>query len=72
MLTPSECGDVAELLIAAYCRTCRCRTPDDVRNAGEMLISKMARGIEKYAGNDAAVAVLNRTVLHVSRPGGNT
>ncbi len=66
MLTPTECGHVAELVIVTYCRTCQCSTPEEVRNAGEMLISKMVRGIEKHAGNDEAVAVLNRTVLHVA------
>ena len=70
MLTAQECDQVADRIIATYCQTCEVAAPDDIRKAGEMLISKMARGIEKYAGNDAAVAVLNRTVLHVAAPKG--
>lgn len=70
MLTPQECGDAAEIMIATYCRAVMCHSADDVRKAGEMLISKMARGIEKYAGNEAAVDVLNRTLLHVGNPTG--
>ena len=70
MLTPHECGQVAELVITTYCRTCECSTPDELKKAGEMLISKMARGIEKYAGTDKAVEVLKRTALHVATPEG--
>lgn len=70
MLTPNECDQAAERAISIYCRTCQCQTPDDIRKAGEMLISKTARAIEKHAGNEAAVNVLNRTVLHVVKKGG--
>lgn len=70
MLTAKQCDQAAEIAIKAYCSRCNCKTPDDIRKAGEMLISKMARGIEKYSGNDAAVEVLNRTVLHMAHPKG--
>ena len=67
MLTPTECGQAAEDIIVVYCHTCQCETPEEVRKAGEMLVSKMARAIEKYAGADQALAVLQRTALHVAR-----
>ena len=59
------------MAITAYCSICKCETPDDIRKAGEMLISKMTRGVEKYCGNDMAVEVLNRTVLHTANPKGD-
>lgn len=70
MLTAKQCDQVAELVISTYGQTCECHTPDDVRKAGEMLISKTARAIEKHCGNDTAIEVLNRTVLHVAKKGG--
>lgn len=70
MLTAQECAQAAETLISSYCIVCGCETPQDVKNAGEMLISKMARGVEKVAGNEAATEVLNRTIFHVAMPKG--
>lgn len=70
MLTAKQCDQAAEITITAYCSICKCETPEDIRKAGEMLISKMTRGIEKYCGNDTAVEVLNRTVLHMAHPKG--
>lgn len=72
MLTAPACGQIAEMVIATYARACECSTPDEIQKAGEMLISKMARGIEKYAGNDAALETLLRTAAHVERKKGGT
>jgi hypothetical protein len=55
------------MVIFDYCKGCLCETPEDIRKAGEMLVSKMARGIEKYAGNDAAISVLQRTLTHFAK-----
>lgn len=72
MLTPTEADQVAELMVVAQCRSCGCMTPDDVRKACEMLISKAARAIEKYNDSATAVAVLQRTALFVQSAGGNS
>ncbi len=67
MKTPAECMEQAEAAIYSYCQACGCETPIDVRKAGEALISKMARGIEKFSGSAQAVAVLNRTLLNIAK-----
>lgn len=70
MITRQDADNAAELVIMTYCQACQCETPEDIRNAGELLISKMARGIEKYAGTPTALAVLNRTVMNIIPAGG--
>lgn len=66
MKTPTEVGPIAEYLISTYCTSVGVETPDDVRKACELLISKAARAIEQY--NDQAVAqdVLGRTSRHLA------
>ncbi len=70
MLTPYECGQVSEMVITIDCETCQVTTPEEIRKAGEMLISKMARCIEKYNDLNTAIEVLNRTLLHIQKPKG--
>ncbi|MHB0818422.1 hypothetical protein ACYCFK_09095 [Stutzerimonas stutzeri] len=67
MLTRDEADGAAEVMLAAYCRACGCATPEDVRKACEMMISKSARAIEKYNDTGTAVEVLQRTARHVAR-----
>ncbi len=67
MLTRDEADGAAEVMLAAYCRALGCTTPDDVRKACEMMISKSARAIEKYNDTGTAVEVLQRTVRHVAQ-----
>jgi len=66
MKTPAEVGQVAEYLITSYCTSVEAQTPDDVRKACELLISKAARAIEKYNGQDVALDVLGRTSRYVA------
>ncbi|MBT0961704.1 hypothetical protein [Denitromonas iodatirespirans] len=65
MIAPTEADQAAEMMLATYCRACGVTSPDDVRKAGEMMISKAARAIEKYNGAHVAVAVLKRTTLNL-------
>lgn len=66
MKTPAEVGQIAEYLITTYCTSSGVETPDDVRKACELLISKAARAIEKYNDQGTAVAVLDRTSRYVA------
>ncbi len=70
MITPTEAGQAAELMLTAYCRALDCATPEDVRKACEMMISKSARTIEKYNDTGTALQVLNRTALYLTPAGG--
>ncbi|WP_423836316.1 DNA translocase FtsK [Stutzerimonas stutzeri] len=66
MKTPTEVGPIAEYLITTYCTSVEAETPDDVRKACELLISKAARAIEKYNDQDVALEVLGRTSRYVA------
>lgn len=70
MITSQQTGLIAEAYVVAYASECGVQTPDDVRKALEMLISKSALAIKKHAGPLEAVQVLQRTQLHVAPPGG--
>ena len=72
MITPQQADSLAEKTIVKYCQECGVDTPDDVRKACEMLISKAARAIEKYNGTESAIGVLNRTALYVSKARGES
>lgn len=61
MITAHEASAASEQALANYAEICGAETPDDLRKALEMMISKAARGIEKYSGNSIAVEVLVRT-----------
>jgi hypothetical protein len=65
MVTSDKASALAEAAIAQYAQACGLSNPEEVRKALEMLISKAARGIEKYAGTDVAVDVLKRTTLAI-------
>lgn len=65
MITPYEADQAAELMLTTYVRACHVATPDEVRKACEMMISKAARAIEKYNGAPVAVEVLKRTTLNL-------
>lgn len=66
MKTPVEVGQIAEYLIATYCSAAGTETPDDLRKACELLISKAARVIEKSKDLATAVEVLERTSRYVA------
>jgi DNA segregation ATPase FtsK/SpoIIIE-like protein len=66
MKTPVEVGQIAEDLITTYCSAAGTETPDDLRKACELLISKAARAIEKYNDQATAVEVLERTSRYVA------
>lgn len=66
MKTPVEVGQIAEDLITTYCSAAGTETPDDLRKACELLISKAARAIEKYNDQSTAVEVLERTSRYVA------
>lgn len=61
MITSKAAGIAAEAALVGYVSTCGASSPDDLRKVLEMMISKAARGIEKYSGNQTAVDVLVRT-----------
>lgn len=65
--TPEKCSKLAEDVVITYVTACGATTPQDIENFLEMLISKAARGIEKYRGNEAALGVLSRTAGFVER-----
>lgn len=66
MKSPAEVGQIAEYLITTYCSAAGTETPDDLRKACELLISKAARAIEKYNDQATAVGVLERTSRYVA------
>lgn len=63
MLTPEMADEAAEKAIMSYSR----EPAEDLKHAFEMLISKSARGIEKYCGTDEAVKVVARTAYCISK-----
>lgn len=65
MVTSDKASVLAEAAIAQYAQACGLSNPEEIRKALEMLISKAARGIEKYAGTEVAVDVLKRTTLAI-------
>jgi hypothetical protein len=65
-MTSPQAADAAEDAIALYVKRCGANSPDNLRKALEMLISKAARGIEKHAGHQVAMDVLVRTVERVA------
>lgn len=67
MTTPEIASKAAEKAIMSYSRELNLRTAEDLKHAFEMLISKAARGIEKYCGTDEAVKVVFRTGYHISK-----
>ncbi len=66
MISSANANTLADEMVAQYATDCGVQSPEDIRNALEMLISKAARGIEKYCGNQAAIDVLGRTTRHVA------
>ena len=62
MLTPEIADKAAEKAIMFYARELNLQTPEDTKHALEMLISKAAKGIEKYCGQEASQMVLIRTL----------
>lgn len=66
MKSPAEIGLIAEHLIGSYCLAAGTETPDDIRKACELLISKAARAIEKYNDQAKALEVLERTSRYVA------
>lgn len=65
MITSQEAAILAEKVLVQYASECGAQSSDDIRKVLEMLISKAARGIEKYAGHQAGVAVLVRTTERI-------
>lgn len=67
MITPEMASEAAEKAIMSYSRELNLQTAKDLKCAFEMLISKAARGIEKYCGKDEAVKVIARTAYHIGK-----
>jgi len=67
MVTHQQSEQLADQAIAHYAARCGVQTPADVAHALEMMISKAARGIEKYCGTEAAIDVTVRTSVHLAK-----
>lgn len=65
--TSEEAATEAEKAIVLYAAELGLNTPEDACNALEMLISKAARGIEKYCGISKSCEVLHRTLTHMQK-----
>jgi hypothetical protein len=65
-MTLTQAGAAAEDAIARYVKRCGANSPDDMRKALEVLISKAARSIEKSSCHQVAMDVLVRTVERVA------
>lgn len=66
--TPSECGDLAEKVIADYVRACGAYgNPAALANVIEMLISKAAIGIAMVGSEPLAQQILDRTKRNTAR-----
>lgn len=65
LVTPQEADQAAERVLQEYAAATGAASPDDLRKVLELLISKSARAIEKYCGNQLAVQVLARTAYQV-------
>ena len=66
-LTPEMAAAASEKVILSYAKELNLQTPEEVKQALEMLISKATRGIEKYCGFSAAGMVLIRTYEYLIR-----
>lgn len=66
MITANEAGVIAEEAITQYVKRCGAHSPADLEKTLEMLISKAARGIEKYAGYQPSMDVLVRTLERIA------
>lgn len=67
MITSQEANKLADETVAEYAMECGVQSAEDIRNALEMLISKAARGIEKYCGAEAAIEVTVRTSANIAK-----
>lgn len=70
MITPQQADIYAEECIVLYAERCGVQSPEDIRKALELLISKSALAIEKYSGTPVAIDVLTRTTLNLMPAGG--
>lgn len=61
MVKPEQANQFAEALITDYVSRCGCQSEEEFSKAMEMLSSSASRAIEKYAGFETALAVLERT-----------
>ncbi|MBM5648301.1 hypothetical protein GSH06_24840 [Burkholderia pseudomallei] len=65
--SPTQCGDLAEKLIADYVRESGAYgNPNALANVIEMLISKAALGIAMVGSEAIAQQILNRTKQNVA------
>ncbi len=67
MISPARAAEEAEKAITRYAIEFGPETPEEVRKLMEMLISKAARGVEKYCGLEVAIQVLARTIENMER-----
>lgn len=65
MSKPSEAASAAEKQIANFVNELDCRTPDDIANVLEMLVSKSAKAVEKYCGTERAKLICDRTAYYL-------
>lgn len=69
MPIPSVTGIAAEKHLIELANEVGCENAEDIANVMELLISKAARAVEKYAGNERAQLVLKRTSFQLeSKP----
>lgn len=66
MMTAAEAGPIAMAAIQAYVDQMGPVNQQDLGNALELLLSTVARTVEKYYGADAAQAVLMKTAGHLA------
>ncbi|MBD1567939.1 MULTISPECIES: hypothetical protein [Aliivibrio] len=65
MKTPTELFPKAEKLIVELVQYAGCTSAKELSNVLELLMSTSARGIERYAGNEHALLVCQRTTAHI-------
>lgn len=67
MVTSQDADNLAEQAIVDYVSKCDVRSAEDIKNALEMLLSKSARGIEKYCGTEAAMDITIRMSVSLAK-----
>lgn len=65
LVSPKEADVLAEKFIKEYTQSTGASSAEDLRKVMELMMSKAARAIEKYCGNDIAAEVTLRTAYQI-------
>jgi len=67
MPIPNKTGVIAEKCLVDFVNQLDCKTPEDIANVIEMLVSKSAKAVEKYCGTERAKLICDRTSYQLQK-----